>query len=91
MQIDCYGFEATSQWFKRRSLKPHLIRESDGVLYISFGYSPHGPIHRIDRDENGSVRQSWAFGRWADAESLRYIPINETMEVKREDYEGEFG
>lgn len=27
----------------------------------------------------------------ADAESLRYIPINETMEVKREVYEGEFG
>lgn len=46
---------------------------------------------RIDRDENGSVRQSWAFGRWADAEPLRYIPINETMEVKREVYEGEFG
>ena len=46
---------------------------------------------RIDRDENGSVRQSWAFGRWADAESLCYIPINETMEVKREVYEGEFG
>ena len=50
-----------------------------------FGAFPHRP------DENGSVRQSWAFGRWADADSLRYIPINETMEVKREDYEGEFG
>ena len=36
MQIDCYGFEATSQWFKRRSLKPHLIKDDDGVLYISF-------------------------------------------------------
>ena len=55
MQIDCYGFEATSQWFKRRSLKPHLIKDDDGVLYISFGYSPHGPIHRIDWNRMGTV------------------------------------
>ena len=45
-------------------------------------------FHRIDCDENGSVRQSWAFGRWAGADSLRYIPINETKEVTREDNEG---
>jgi hypothetical protein len=27
----------------------------------------------------------WAYGRWEDAESLRYIPINETMEIKVKD------
>ena len=91
MQIDCYGFEATSQWFKRWTLDPYLIKRSEGITYFCFGDQLNRPIHRIDRDENGSVRQSWAFGRWADAESLRYIPINETMEVKREVYEGEFG
>ena len=91
MQIDCYGFEATSQWFKRRTLDPYLIKRSEGITYFCFGDQLNRPIHRIDRDENGSVRQSWAFGRWADADSLRYIPINETMEVKREVYEGEFG
>ena len=119
-----YGFEATSQWFKRRTLDPYLIKRSEGITYLCFGNQLNRPIappcgtprcggspfgrrfpskqlrnaeavssahSRIDRDENGSVRQSWAFGRWADAESLRYIPINETMEVKREVYEGEFG
>ena len=91
MQIDCYGFEATSQWFKRRTLDPYLIKRSEGITYLCFGNQLNRPIHRIDRDENGCVRQSWAFGRWADADSLRYIPINETLEVKREDYEGEFG
>ena len=30
MQIDCYGFEATSQWFKRRTLDPYLIKRSEG-------------------------------------------------------------
>ena len=91
MQIDCYGFEASSQWFKRRTLDPYLIKRSEGITYLCFGSQPMRPIHRIDRDENGSVRQSWAFGRWADAESLRKIPINETMEVKREDYKGDLG
>ena len=30
MQIDCYGFEASSQWFKRRTLDPYLIKRSEG-------------------------------------------------------------
>ena len=100
MQIDCYGFEATSQWFKRRTLDPYLIKRSEGITYLCFGNQLNRPIappcgtprcggspfgrrfpskqlrnaeavssahSRIDRDENGSVRQSWAFGRWADA------------------------
>ena len=103
MQIDCYGFEASSQWFKRRTLDPYLIKRSEGITYLCFGNQLNRPIappcgtprcggspfgrrfpskqlrnaeavssahSRIDRDENGSVRQSWAFGRWADAESL---------------------
>ena len=24
----------------------------------------------------------WAYGKWDEAESLRYIPINDTMEIK---------
>ena len=24
----------------------------------------------------------WAYGKWEDAESLRYIPINQTMEIE---------
>lgn len=86
MQIDCYGFEATSQWFKRKTLEPYLIRESEGIIYACFDDSPKRCIHRIDRDEQGSVRIMWAFGPWSAADSLRYVPINETMEIKREDY-----
>ena len=36
---------------------------------------------RLDRDEPGSVRLMWAYGKWDEAESLRYIPINDTMEI----------
>ena len=55
MQIDCYGFEATSQWFKRRTLDPHLIKRSEGVTYlcfsnqlneISWGHTPQSSIKR---------------------------------------------
>ena len=26
MQIDCYGFEASSQWFRRKELEVYLIK-----------------------------------------------------------------
>ena len=85
MQIDCYGFEATSQFFKRKELAVYLIKRVEGITYMCFGNEPERPIHRLDKDEHGSVRLTWAYGRWEDAESLRYIPINETMEIKVKD------
>ena len=42
---------------------------------------------RIDRDEHGCTRESWAFVRWVDVESLRYIPVNQTMEIDAKDGE----
>ena len=87
MQNDCYGFEPTSEFFKRTQLEAHLVKRVDGVLYVCYGNDAERPIHRLDKDEHGSVRLMWAYGKWEDAETLRYIPINETMEVKiKEDY-----
>ena len=87
MQIDCYGFEASSQWFRRKELEVYLMKEVEGILYLCYGNQPMRPIHRIDRDEHGCTRESWAFGRWADVESLRYIPVNQTMEIDTKDWE----
>ena len=78
MQIDCYGFEASSQWFKRRTLDPYLIKRSEGITYLCFGNQLNRPIHRIDRDENGSVRQSWAFERWLMWDCSTLLDIDET-------------
>ena len=44
MQIDCYGFEASSQWFKRRTLDPYLIKRSEGITYLCFGNQLNRPI-----------------------------------------------
>ena len=80
MQIDCYGFEATSEFFKRKELDAHLMKRVDGILYVCFGSDENRPIHRLD--EHGSVRLMWAYGKWEDAEALHYIPINQTMEIE---------
>jgi hypothetical protein len=85
MQIDCYGFEATSRFFRRKELDAHLMKRAEGVLYVCFGDEAMRPIHRIDRDGNGSLRLMWAFGRWEDAETLNYVPINETLEIKNQE------
>ena len=45
MQIDCYGFEATSQWFKRRTLDPYLIKRSEGKN-LPLLRQPTQPLHR---------------------------------------------
>ena len=82
MQIDCYGFGATSEFFKRKELDAHLMKRLDGILYVCFGNDENRPIHRLDKDEHGSVRLMWAYGKWDEAESLRYIPINQTMEIE---------
>ena len=85
MQIDCYGFEATSRFFKRKELDAHLMKRVDGVMYICFGSDAMRPIHRLDKAADGSVRLTWAYGKWEDAENLRYIPINETMEIDQKE------
>ena len=85
MQIDCYGFEATSQFFKRKELDAHLMKRIDGILYVCFGGEEMRPIHRLDKDEHGSVRIMWAYGRWDDAENLAYVPINQTLEIPKQE------
>ena len=85
MQIDCYGFEATSEFFRRKELDAYLVKNIGGILYVCFGEGEKRPIHRIDRDPGGNVRLMWAYGGWEEAESLSYVPINETQEIEREE------
>ena len=85
MQIDCYGFSATSEFFKRKSLDVHLLKKGDdGECYMCFGDEPNRPVHRLDRTADGAWRIMWAFGKWDEAPRLAYVPINETLEVEDE-------
>ena len=80
MQIDCYGFDATSVFFQRKKLLPYRIAESGNVTYICFENLTRRPIHRITKNGNETVVE-WGFGYWNKRENLNYIPINETREV----------
>ena len=61
MQIDCYGFEATSVHFQRRKLHPYIIRKDGDVHYICFADTPLRPIHRITKiAETGEIIIEWA-------------------------------
>ena len=42
MQIDCYGFEASSQWFKRRTLDPNLGKKFESEQGIAFRVEKDG-------------------------------------------------
>ena len=82
-QIDCYGFEAASEYFGIKKLKEYLIRKAaDGAVYMCFHDTEERPIHRVDIASDGSTRVMWAYGRWDDAEDLEYVPINDTLEVE---------
>ncbi len=85
IQIDCYGFEATSEFYQKRKLETYLVKQVGDVVYECFGPGKPRPIHRIDRDPDGCVRVMWAYGAWSKAESLAYIPINETMTIEKEE------
>ena len=80
MQIDCYGFDATSVFFQRRRLQPYRIVESGDVTYICFNDAQIRPIHRITKNGSETVVE-WAYGPWGRRVSLDYIPINKTREV----------
>ena len=51
-----YGFEATSQFFKKKELYAHLMKRVDGIMYVCFGGEEMRPIHRLDKDADGSVQ-----------------------------------
>ena len=83
MQIDCYGFEATSEFFRRKKLEVFMLKKmDDGTVFMCFEDEPKKPIHRLDVAPDGSSRVMWAYGKWSEAENLVYRPINDTMEIE---------
>ena len=80
MQIDQYGFTATSVFFQRKRLQPYRVAVAGDVTYICYDDDEIRPIHRITKTEDETIFE-WAYGAWDQRESLAYIPINQTREV----------
>ena len=81
MQIDQYGFEATSVHFRNTRLQPYKVDDAgNGATYLCFENAAEVPIHRIT--VSGTVTTiEWALGAWDDRAALAYIPINQTRNV----------
>lgn len=82
MQFDCYGFDAASEGFRRKTLEAHLVKTIGADTFVCFTDAPARCIHRIRRTADGAS-VTWAFGAWEDAATLDYIPINQTRESER--------
>ena len=82
MRINCYGEEAVSETVGTVVPRAPLEeRFAGGWTYQRFGAGEMCAIHRLGVCADGVVRETWARGRWDEAESLDYRPLTETMEV----------
>lgn len=82
MQIDCYGFPATSTSFRNKKLAASRIRTAGETTYICFHDSAVRPIHRVSTDpENGDTVIEWAVGAWENAADLKFHSLNQIIEV----------
>ena len=82
MLIDQYGFEAVSEFYRRRKLQAYKICTNGNVTYLCFHDTPRRAIHRIT--ENGNeITVEWALGEWENREILEYVPINQPLEDGR--------
>ena len=81
MRIDCYGDRADGATrMAGVAREPHGTKKAGGATYLRFGARSPAPIHRLSVDEDGIVRHEWAYGMWADAKTLSYVPLETTLE-----------
>ena len=82
MKINCYGERCEGapcdKMLRRRPLETKC---AGGVTYARFGEGGLVPVHRLGVGPDGRVAETWAYGRWEDAETLDYSPLDETKEV----------
>ncbi len=82
MRIDCYGKETKSETFaKGVPERPLETKQSGEWTFMRFTDGDRVAIHKLGIGADGVVEETWAYGAWADAENLFYIPITQTMEV----------
>ena len=83
MRINCYGDRADGSAVERGlAREPSGSKRVGGATYLRFAPRSPAPIHRLSLGADGIVRHEWAYGMWADAKSLDYVPLDETLEVQ---------
>ena len=83
MRINCYGEQAEGAFpAKGLAREPFGTKRVGGATYLRFAPRSPAPIHRLAVGADGIVRHEWAFGMWAEAKSLSYVPLETTLEVQ---------
>ena len=83
MRINCYGDRVDGSAVERGlAREPCGVKKVAGATYMRFAPRSPAPIHRLAVDADGIVRHEWAYGMWADAKSLSYVPLETTLEVQ---------
>ena len=84
MMINCYGEHTEGAApAKGPAREPSGTKRVGGATYHRFAARSPAPIHRLLVDADGIVRREWAWGMWADAKSLAYVPLETTLEVQQ--------
>ena len=84
MKINCYGESAEGEApAKGPARDPFGTKKVAGATYLRFAPRSPAPIHRLSVDADGFIRHEWAYGMWADAKSLAYVPLETTLEVQQ--------
>ena len=83
MRINCYGERVDGSAAERGLARnPSGSKKIGGATYLRFAARSPAPIHRLSVDADGIVRHEWAYGMWAEAKSLAYVPLETTLEVQ---------
>ena len=82
-KIDCCGDPCPDGRVVAHTRKlPLETRTVGDVTYARYGEGETCAVHRIALGPGGMVVETWAWGRWSEAESLDYAHgLDETMEV----------
>ena len=82
--IDCYGWPSSSEFFMHKKKNAFEVRSVGTKTYIRFDNADKCAIWCID--ESAGQKIAWAFGVWADRESLTYdLDLNQPLTIEVEE------
>ena len=84
MKINCYGeiTDDASLAF-RMAHTPLEIKRLGEWTFARYTEGESSAIHRFKVGEDGAVEEMWSYGKWAGAEKLVYVPLDQTLEVEK--------
>lgn len=82
MKINCYGEPVSETLVFPPVMRPSLETKRVGTwTFARYTEGEKVVIHRLGIGADGAVEETWSYGKWAEAETLVYVALTETLEV----------